>query len=487
MSSLKSEASTSEVCMDVCEEIATPEDHGVDISIYDDDSYNDSEQSEIKGRTTQNIGLDGSKDVLLMSSENVYQIEQRSTSTHNSKKGNDCNTSVDVIITNDDDRNEAFSYEKRKKKSTDAATLLSGKKPKMFLILGMFVFIFMIIGTTIGVTVGVTKILQNNDDGNSNNQDSDDFFVPDMSHNDDPAELALSDASYERVLVFGMMSLNDIDNLIDIAEVFPDSQNRGCTSTIRDGRVCTGTPNIRSVKDPNGHHEKVLEVGFKKDTYGVQNGAQFYTDLNDMSSNEAVLTYYMRFSKDFDFKKGGKIPGLHGGSMECSGGRKATGTNCWSARLMWRAEGNIETYFYTPIANATDNFCQNCGRLSGGYKLYNTCSEIVESTKSYCSFAKTTTYKLVPDKWIYVEQRVKLNTPGKTNGVYQLKVDGVQRGYSDEVVYRTTSDLGIGGLFFSTFFGGATQDWAPSKDQQIYFKKFKVFEKRWVMNDKEEL
>ena len=51
----------------------------------------------------------------------------------------------------------------------------------------------------------------------------------------------------------------------------------------------------------------------------------------------AELSYTVRFGKDFDWVKGGKLPGFCGGPENVSGGRPADGTNGFSARLMWRS------------------------------------------------------------------------------------------------------------------------------------------------------
>lgn len=57
-----------------------------------------------------------------------------------------------------------------------------------------------------------------------------------------------------------------------------------------------------------------------------------------------LLTYEVAFDADFDWVKGGKLPGLRGGQDEygCSGGRAANGTNCFSSRMMWRTDGDGE-------------------------------------------------------------------------------------------------------------------------------------------------
>lgn len=48
--------------------------------------------------------------------------------------------------------------------------------------------------------------------------------------------------------------------------------------------------------------------------------------------------------------KGGKLPGMHGGNMRCTGGQlKPNGDNCFSTRLMWGPGGRVEGYLYLPL------------------------------------------------------------------------------------------------------------------------------------------
>jgi hypothetical protein len=61
------------------------------------------------------------------------------------------------------------------------------------------------------------------------------------------------------------------------------------------------------------------------------------------------LTYQVRFPEGFDFVKGGKLPGLYGGT-EHSGGDTPDGTNGLSTRYMWRTGGEGEVYAYLPTS-----------------------------------------------------------------------------------------------------------------------------------------
>jgi hypothetical protein len=74
-----------------------------------------------------------------------------------------------------------------------------------------------------------------------------------------------------------------------------------------------------------------------------QGGAEFYAaPLNLARASNITLEYDVFFPADFDFVRGGKLPGLFGGHETCSGGDDAL--DCFSTRLMWRSGGKGELY-----------------------------------------------------------------------------------------------------------------------------------------------
>jgi hypothetical protein len=55
-----------------------------------------------------------------------------------------------------------------------------------------------------------------------------------------------------------------------------------------------------------------------------QGGTEFYAQPLDLTAaNNVSLQYTVYFPPDFDFVKGGKLPGLYGGHKGCSGGNAA--------------------------------------------------------------------------------------------------------------------------------------------------------------------
>lgn len=179
----------------------------------------------------------------------------------------------------------------------------------------------------------------------------------------------------------------------------------------------------------------------------VSGGAQVYLSWTTGPVEEAYLKYYVRFPAGFDFVKGGKMPGLFGGTVT-SGQHIPDGANGFSTRYMWRAKGAGEVYAYLPTSK------EHGTSLGRGDWTFPT------------------------GRWIRVEQRVKLNTVGKSDGQIQVWMDGVQVASHTGLKFRTTSKLKIEGIFFSTFFGGSDSSWASPRDQTAEFASFVLSHKR---------
>lgn len=176
---------------------------------------------------------------------------------------------------------------------------------------------------------------------------------------------------------------------------------------------------------------------------GEDGGMQVYMRLPDDPVDELYLQYYVRFPPDFDFVKGGKLPGLYGGTV--TGGQHIPdGTDGFSTRYMWRRGGDGEVYAYLPTSE------------KHGTSLGRGC------------------WFFTPGRWTAIQQRVRLNTPGETDGEITVWQDGRQVLTQTGLTFRTTDDLKIDGLFFSTFFGGGDTSWASPVDQYADFAAFTV-------------
>ncbi|GAB2797066.1 hypothetical protein GCM10027040_24580 [Halomonas shantousis] len=175
-------------------------------------------------------------------------------------------------------------------------------------------------------------------------------------------------------------------------------------------------------------------------------GAGFYARLDDLHGTErACLRYKVRFEPGFDFVKGGKLPGLYGGDAP-SGGDEVTGTNGFSMRFMWRQDGQGELYEY--VVNKDTKYGESVGRGEWTFPT---------------------------GQWVSVEQEIILNDPDRENGIARVWIDGEPQLEQHGIVYRTTGDVTIDGVMFSTFFGGHGKGWRTPRDQVVDFGDFQVY------------
>ena len=193
---------------------------------------------------------------------------------------------------------------------------------------------------------------------------------------------------------------------------------------------------------------RALAVLYPEGEYGTsETGAQWKVSLDD-TVERASLSYRIRFTGPFDFVKGGKLPGLIGGTGN-TGGNVPDGTDGWSARMMWRTDGAIVQYVYHP--DQPDNHGEDLPWSIDG---------------------EASRFK--PDRWYTVRHEITMNTPGEHDGIIRTWLDGELALEFTSMRFRDIGDLGIDTLYFSTFFGGGNSSWAPSKDEVIWFDDFEI-------------
>ena len=159
-------------------------------------------------------------------------------------------------------------------------------------------------------------------------------------------------------------------------------------------------------------------------------------------TTSACLSYHLWFAPDFPFNKGGKLPGLFGGDGP-AGGKDVDGASGFSARFMWRKDGQGEVYAYIP------------GKPDGrGMSI----------DRGAWTFPR--------GKWVQMEEEVVLNTPGAPDGLLRVWVDGALKLRHDDILYRTSPDLGVDGVMADIFFGGKTTEWAAPADTIVRLTPF---------------
>jgi hypothetical protein len=70
---------------------------------------------------------------------------------------------------------------------------------------------------------------------------------------------------------------------------------------------------------------------------------------------------------------------------------------------------------------------------------------------------------------------VRLNDPGKHNGLIKVEIDGDTKIEYDKMNWRHNGNLKIDALAFATWFGGSDSSWAPDRDVEAYWRNLKIY------------
>lgn len=222
----------------------------------------------------------------------------------------------------------------------------------------------------------------------------------------------------------------------------------------------------------NESGNKFQRITFPAGTFKLeQHGAQWKTPLS-ASTNEAFMTYRVRFSSGFNGANAydGKLPGLGGGGL-VGGGNIPTGTTGWDARYMFKTGmSNIRFYLYywemfnTSYLTPTNTQYKDASPISG---------------KAYYGIGLPFSGSMGSvNNWLTITQRIKMNTVGQRNGEVEGFINGQRRYLCTGIDFRTTNAISISNIVFSIFFGGSGI--APINTEYIDMDDFIVYEKKVV-------
>ena len=159
---------------------------------------------------------------------------------------------------------------------------------------------------------------------------------------------------------------------------------------------------------------------------------------------EIYFRYYLRLAHDWKPEKGGKFPGVAGTYGRAGwGGRKVDGTDGWSARGLFggQAEGRTPIGFYCYHAD-----------MRGRYG-------------SHWYWDRDGFAGLENNRWYRIEQHVKLNTPGKSDGQMRGWVDNQLVFEKTDVRMRTVDTLKIETVWLNVYLGGT---WTAKETHHLY-------------------
>lgn len=214
----------------------------------------------------------------------------------------------------------------------------------------------------------------------------------------------------------------------------------------------------------------MLKVKYPANAYGTStSGLQMRIPLTTGSTaqSERYLEYTMKLEPGFDdgfqtdtHGRGGKLPGLCGGSCP-TGGKQAT--DGFSARLMFRNKNPNLSYKYAPQ-----------GKLwLVSYLYYN---NLTEQYRRLADAAGNDVLLTIGQTYT-IRERVKMNTGDNPDGELQIWVNGVEVCNYRDITWalNRSTPVYVDCFYFSTFFGGGDASWSPNTDSFISYDDIKVW------------
>jgi len=211
---------------------------------------------------------------------------------------------------------------------------------------------------------------------------------------------------------------------------------------------------VAKIIDVNG--DMKLAISSLKDEVKV--GIHAGKDLTE--ANELYFLYELTFNGDYDFAKGGKLPGLGGLNLSDANEIKPTGCRSegqqidagFSLRSMFKEDGVAILYAYYQN-NPNLELPESDGKYACGEEI-----SYQHNGKPF-SFQKTKAY--------LVEQYVKINDANQENGIVTIHVNGFKVLEKIDMVFSENGQYSINQLFIDIWHGGSTSDWAPSVDSTV--------------------
>lgn len=205
--------------------------------------------------------------------------------------------------------------------------------------------------------------------------------------------------------------------------------------------------NMSIAADPVNPDQKVLHITYQAGEEGGGEGMAFNAPLN-AKYEHLIFEYDVYFDPEFDWVKGGKLPGLCSYEDSPTGCIENSTFEGFSIRYMWRENGAFYVYVYNP--------------------------EKVEECGDYYPALGTSTVYLKRGQWQHLKQEIYLGKANKQDGYVRVWIDGVLFYEITDIMLRTSSDVSINGAAIDSFFGGSDSSWAPKTPQHAYFDNFAI-------------
>ncbi len=220
-----------------------------------------------------------------------------------------------------------------------------------------------------------------------------------------------------------------------------------------------GTDAQRNFKPLSGN---ALRVKIAKGSNQALNTLFKFKKEMGKEPEEIFVRYYLRLAEDWNQTlQGGKMPGISGTYGKSGwGGRKSNGTRGWSARGAF----NKTIPAGNPLAglHPIGTYCYHAD-MKGQY------GDVWIWQKDYLGYLEN-------NRWYSVEQYLKLNTPGKKDGILRAWIDGRLAFEKTDIRFRKVKNLKIEQIWMNVYHGGKL----PSPYDQHLFIDNVVIAKKYI-------
>ena len=179
----------------------------------------------------------------------------------------------------------------------------------------------------------------------------------------------------------------------------------------------------------------VLAVNCEPFNSGPKAGLALITMLEP--TDEITLSYRVKFDKDFDFCKGGKLLGVSGGE-KAEDGKMPEGDDGWVCRFVFNEDQTASFMFFFPHEFESTYY----PLMSGGKPI-----------------------QFEPGKWYNLQMSLKINTPGKGNGLITCKMNNIECLSLKDVDFKDCTGLSINQLTFGVFYNKYS---LPQKKEKLF-------------------
>lgn len=216
------------------------------------------------------------------------------------------------------------------------------------------------------------------------------------------------------------------------------------------------TAAIKSGKDLQFQPHKGRALRIRVDEgghYGVSLVYRFAKQIG-REPEEVYFRYYIRLAPDWNPERGGKLPGIGGTYGRAGwGGRPVDGTDGWSARGLFgdQQDGKTPVGFYAYHADMPGKYGENWYWERDGFD------------------------GLEKNRWYCIEQHVRMNTPGKKDGILRAWVNDKLVYEKSDVRMRHVDSLKIETVWINVYYGGS---WTATNNYHLFIDDIAISEHR---------